>query len=933
MQPIDLHDITPDTALEADVCVIGSGPAGITVALELARSGIDVVIVESGGREFEADTNALYDIDNVGLHRVPQHEVRVRQFGGTSTVWTGRCAPFRDIDYEQRSWVPASGWPFTAEDFAPYLGRAARYLGLAPIEYDHHAWSAITGKTPAQRLDPGRLVDELWQFSAGQNREPVRMNIDFAPDLDASPHIRTVLHANVLEIVPTSNGGAVDHVVISTLEGARSTVRAQSVVVCAGAIESARLLLASRSVIPAGLGNANDLVGRYYMEHPYCEVGTFDLNDDVIALLSRFGLFWHDERDERRVFMSGMALSPRIQRERQLLNCAMYVLPEESQNAAIHAARRLASGEGHAMHDVKTLLGSPLELAQAAKRRQLDGLPPIPTPDRVVIGANAEQRPDPDSRITLSDQVDALGMPLSRIDWRMDDQEFETIRTMLDLVTVEMRRLGLPEPQPSEWMRDGDFRSHVVDTAHHSSSVRMGTDPSSAVTDPSGHVFGVDGLFVAGSALFPTVGTANPTLMLAGMAVKVADAVRDRHMSPAPPRSIERSIEAAEPIRVGDTMERCRIGLVGSGHRVETIYLPVLEALGERVEVVGFTSRSADKRDAWSRRLDAPGFEDADALVSDASPDLVIAAVSADVNEAMTRHLLGKGTPLLVETPWAWSTDTGRDLLDHVGPDAVVGVAEQFPFLPMEQLRARVIADGVLGQIEAVHNESAAWDYHGIAQLRRYLGPMCAPESVRATAFSPMLADTDGDEPRPRDGYAATVLCAGGTVLSQRFINFYDQPLRANHHLTIDGRLGSIHDDEVRYIDRRGGQVAQASVIRTSTDGRLSELSVDLGPLGSVSWTNPFSRSPLNDEQIAVALHVEAMIGAAAGHGTSLYSPTDALTDVEVLQAIQLSAAHGGTVSLPLNTKLEKARKAASPEFVKQKVGQVTAKLRAKLGR
>jgi len=944
MKSSDLHEFDHGAVITTDVCVIGSGPAGATIALELADSGIEVTVVESGGVGFEADTNALYDIENKGMNRVPQHEVRVRQFGGTSTHWTGRCAPFRDIDYEARPWVPASGWPFGPETFAPYLGRAASYLGLAARPYDRHTWSAFTGKTPNSRLDPANIVDELWQFSAGVfDGQPVRVNVDYADRLDRAPNISTILHANVLEIVPNDAGRQVDHVVLSTLEGVRAVIRATTVVLCAGGIESARLLLASRSVTPAGLGNDRDLVGRYYMEHPYGEVGVFDLSDDMVALLTRFGLFWHDDRDGRRVFMSGFALSPRVQRERELLNCAMYILPEETQNTAIHAARRLRSGEGHAMHDVRTLLGSPMELVQAAKRRQVDGLPPIPPPKRVFLGANAEQRPDPDSRITLSDRTDALGMPLSRVDWRMDDQELATITTMLDLVRAELARNGLPVPEPHGWLNESDWRSNFVDTAHHSCSVRMSNDPSTGVTDASGHVFGVDGLFVAGSALFPTVGTANPTLMLTAMAIKVADAVRARHEKPISSPAVHRQPTPSdagtpnpEPDKLSMTStpsnERCRIGLVGSGHRAETVYLPAIAALGN-AEIVGFTSRNQDRRQAFGDICGAPGYDDVDALVAATHPDLLIVAVAGDANEAMTQHLLAGGIPLLVETPWSWSAGAGRELLDAVGSNAIIGVAEQFPFLPLEQLRARLINDGVLGQIQAVHNESASWDYHGIAQLRRYVGPTTKLTSVQAASFAPMLADATDDAPRPRRGYSATIACDNGAVISQRFINDYDPPLRFNHHLTIDGGLGSMVDTEVRFLDRSSGDVATAHVERNEEDGILVSLSINLGTLGTVEWTNPFGHTMLSDEQIAVASHVSNMILASAGHGSPLYAPLDALADIEIMNAIRLSAAHGRTISLPISVRGEKLRKATSPKFVRANLGKVASTLRGKLGR
>jgi len=928
MKLSDLRDHESDSVITTDVCVIGSGPAGATVALELTAAGIEVVIVESGGHDLEPETNKLYELDNAGLPRIDQDDTRVRQFGGTSTLWTGRCAPFRRIDFESRSWVPSSGWPFSLDDLSPYLGRASSYLGLAAMDYDRHTWSTFNGVTPDSRLDPAKLVDELWQFSKGSREgEPVRVNVDYREQIEAAPNLRTILHANVLEIVPNATGAKVDHVVVSTLEGKRATVHANSVVVAAGAIESARLLLASRSVNPAGLGNDNDLVGRHYMEHPYGEVGVFDIDDRCMALLERFGLFWNDDGNGRHVFMSGMALSPRVQRERELLNCAMYVLPEDDEDAAINAARRLASGTGDAIHDVKALLSRPMELAQAAKRRQLDGLPPIAPPARVVLGVNAEQRPDPDSRIMLSDRTDALGVPLTRIDWRMADQELATITTMFDLVQSELVRVGLTAPKPHAWVRGrDDWRASFVDTAHHSCSLRMASDPSRGVTDPSGEVYGVHGLFVAGSALFPTVGTANPTLMLTAMALRVADAVRDRHRPSAERTESQRQVTPAIAAQ-----KRVRVGLVGSGHRAENVYVPILQQLDDQFELVGFTSRSAERREELGHSFAAPGFDSATALAAETRPDVLVVAVSGEANEDVVSDLMTLGVPLLVETPWARSVSKGRDLLAEVSSSAVIGVAEQFPFLPLEQLRSLVIEGGVLGQVHAAHNESVAWDYHGIAQLRRYLGPKSQPTSVQATGFLFPLAAPVSAAAVARDGYSATISHANGAVLSQRFVNFYDQPLRFNRHLTIDGELGTMVDHEVRYLDTDTSNVETGTFQRVVSNQRLNHLEIDLGRLGLLRWDNPFSACDFSDEQIAVATHLVAMGRAAAGTGSPLYSPAQAYADIEIMEAIKSSTSHGRSVSLPLNLNVERLRKATSLTFANANISRVTSKIRSRL--
>ncbi|MEM7286927.1 MAG: GMC oxidoreductase [Actinomycetota bacterium] len=921
MKPTDLRDHEHDTQLATDVCVIGSGPAGAIVALELASAGVDVVIVESGGWDVEPETNALYELDNVGLPRLPQDEIRVRQIGGSATQWTGRSAPFRQIDFETRPWVPMSGWPITLDELEPHLGRASRFLGYAPMRYDRDIWRAFDGNRPGPTLDPSQLVDEIWQFSKGREPgQPMRVNIDLRDRIENEPHLRVLFHANVLDIVPSDNGRRVDHVQLSTLEGKRGTVTAQTVVVAAGGIETARLLLASRSVVPTGLGNDRDLVGRYYAEHPYCEVGTFSIDDDWDALLTRFGNHWYTHPGGKQVFMSGLALSPKVQRERELLNACMYVLSEDDENAAVHAARRLATGTGDTAADVKALLSRPMELAEAARRRQLEGLPPIVPPTRIALGVNAEQRPDPESRITLSDRTDALGMPLTRMNWRMDDQEIATIRTMFEIVAAEFGRVGLPQPTASPWLYDEDWRGHVVDTAHHSCSVRMASDPSRGVTDPWGHVFGVDGLYVAGSALFPTVGTANPTLMLTALAARVADAVRARHTAAAP------TVESA-PDTWARPRTRTRIGLVGVDDRVEATYAPALRALAGDVEVVGVTAQDTDLAGRAAGALKTVAHDSLPAMLETSQPDALIGVLPGETSP----ELLGTARPVLVEPPWAWSPRDGERLLDAVEPTALVGVAERHPFLPLERLRARIIEEGLLGRVQAVHNDGEVWDFHGIAVTRRMLSPLTRPVSVQSTGFEPLLASpTEPAAPRP--AYNATIAFADGSSITQRFIAGVDGPLRFGRRLMVEGSNGTVSGDELRFI-AADGQIVRTQLRRVTADGELTAMEVDCGPNGLLRWANPWVGHGLNDEQIATAAHVDALARSAQGTASPLYSAADAQLDLQIMAAIDASSRHGGSVRLPYRAAVERARMAADVGRAAAGLRKVTDSLRSRLGR
>ena len=147
MRISDLNQLDDQTTIEADLCIVGSGPAGVSIANEFANTDVDVLLLESGGIDEEADTQSLYEIDNVGAHRIlDQNNLRRRVLGGSSHVWTGRCAPLDAIDFEARPWIPNSGWPIGQQDLDPYWERAGKNLNLGPQVYDSSLWPLLNGK-------------------------------------------------------------------------------------------------------------------------------------------------------------------------------------------------------------------------------------------------------------------------------------------------------------------------------------------------------------------------------------------------------------------------------------------------------------------------------------------------------------------------------------------------------------------------------------------------------------------------------------------------------------------------------------------------------------------------------------------------------------------------------------------------------------------
>lgn len=274
MPVIDLHTIgdARHPALDAcDLCIVGSGPAGSTIAREMSGTGLRVTLLESGGFSRDPEADALNAVDNVGYPRVAdQWAVRNRIVGGSSHTWGGRCAPFDAIDLRPRPWIADSGWPIAVGSLAPYLERSSAYLGLAVGDgfSDERFWVLAGHRKPRFVPRTPHLLPFFWQFSRDDGEsypfEYMRVGRRLAERI--GPNVTLVTGATVLRVEPTASGRTVASVKIALPNGRRCTLSTPCVALCAGGIENARILLSSDTVAPRGLGNDRDLVGRYFMD-------------------------------------------------------------------------------------------------------------------------------------------------------------------------------------------------------------------------------------------------------------------------------------------------------------------------------------------------------------------------------------------------------------------------------------------------------------------------------------------------------------------------------------------------------------------------------------------------------------------------------------------------------------------------------------------
>jgi len=511
----DLCDFDDGKDFEADLCIIGAGAAGISIARAFIGSSVSVCLVESGGLKPEPDTQALYRGQTVNDASFPLDVVRARRFGGSTELWGAQCRPLDGIDFEHRSWVPNSGWPFGLEAIAPYYSEANEVCGLGPNDYGVEPWQAKG--LDATPFEQSRVSNRLWQIGS----PPMRFGARYRPALQRAANIRVLLHANAVEIDANAEMTRIDAVRLKSLDGPGATVRARTFVLACGGIENPRLLLASTNVSVTGLGNGYDLVGRFFMDHLHAPLALAVPKTS----LSRFAVYHGGIAIDGTKVRLKAGLPEAVQRREELLNTCLNIsvgVAGDRGPGYLALKRLVAALFFRTKHD------TPWEDVRAVLR-DVDGL--VSGVCRRVFGPrvlwltlNSEQVPNRDSRITLDRRRDALGMPQSRLDWRLTTLEKRTARHLCLAVGEELERLGIARTQVQDWLltEDNDWPA-LEGQYHHIGTTRMHEDPKHGVTDSNCRVHGLANLYVAGSSVFPTSGYANPTLTLVALALRLAD--------------------------------------------------------------------------------------------------------------------------------------------------------------------------------------------------------------------------------------------------------------------------------------------------------------------------------------------------------------------------------------------------------------------------
>jgi choline dehydrogenase-like flavoprotein len=496
-----------DQAAEIDVCIVGAGPAGITLALELEKRGVRSILLEAG-----RENSDLYEgeVDPPSTHR-SLHLDRNRGLGGSTSAWGGRCIPFDPIDFEERPWVPHSGWPIGFEEVDRFHRQAAEYCEIG--DYDFTAESPLIDGFEHPDIRANTL--ERWS-------PPTHFGKRFAARLRDSKLITVVTGAAVIRI----SGEVVE------IAGGHE-LSAKRIVLAGGGLETARLLLHSN------IGNHSDWLGRGYMTHRYGIISRVRFSPTAKARVDY-------ERDPDGIpIRRRFTFSSDAQRRQQLLN-GYFVIDRPPLADPAHGSSLLSLGyiakrllgkhtepsTGQLSQHLKNLVvDSPALIAALPKflvqryfrHHRIPSLLPSSTEKLGYVFYHYEQVPDRKSRITLTDTKDRFGVPRLSVDYRVQDQDVESIVRQHKMLAVALKEGGVGELEfvvdsPADAVRAGEAMY-----AHHLGATRMSADPEDGVVDPNCQVHGVESVFVASASAFPTSGGANPTLTLLALTIRLAE--------------------------------------------------------------------------------------------------------------------------------------------------------------------------------------------------------------------------------------------------------------------------------------------------------------------------------------------------------------------------------------------------------------------------
>jgi len=482
-----------------DVCVIGSGPAGLSLAMEISKFDKRVLILEQGDLERAGPSlqdSARGEVDGLLFRRRPKYlnDSRSLMLGGSSNCWQGNCQPLDDDDFEVRPYIKGSGWPISRSDLQPFYERAETF-------FDFRGLSSLRGFPDWQRR---HFPTINFEHKIVLEARPRRIFSALQTQIERLPNLFVLTSSVVMRLSADSTKETIQSVEVRHRDKSLR-FRAKTFVLAAGAIENARLLLLSAQDHPLSFGNRFSQVGRHFMEHPQFQLANAVIFPKApnLGMLSGGAQRTKQESKFHLVFRTSK------------LFCQRYEIPSVSfylQKFYFLSDKRPAEFSG------TSALASVYSKMRWREKEVL----------KRVVMVKAEQRPNPDSRVQLSaNRRDAFGRPRIKVSWRYAEEDIKAVGLAtaafgLDLGRHAFGRLRLRANNENERLEMLKFSSHPMGTT------RMSDSPQSGVVDRNCRVHGTKNLFVAGSSVFTTGGSANPTMTIVALALRLADHLKEQ---------------------------------------------------------------------------------------------------------------------------------------------------------------------------------------------------------------------------------------------------------------------------------------------------------------------------------------------------------------------------------------------------------------------
>ncbi|WP_442113949.1 FAD-dependent oxidoreductase [Pseudomonas sp. NUPR-001] len=464
-----------------DVCIVGAGPAGITLALQLAQAGWQVVLIEGGGHEYSSHSQALYECESTGIDMFP-HETRLRYLGGTSNHWAGRCRPFEASDFAVPPPGELPGWPIDYAQIERYLPAAMAIVDL-PQGAD---FKAINVGLKGGEFDADRFLLS----------PPTRFAQKYATALEQTPGLDVFINCNCVDLQFDEASGHLTGVLVSDYEQNREPLQASYFVLATGAIENARQLLNSESLADAGVIRKEGLVGGCFMEHLNIEMGTFILSNG-------------QDTETRQYFTTDAFV-------------AEYQAGKGNVLAEVLSQVRTYGRTAQVKNFLENLA---CEMGVASK---IEFIAKFSCPGDGVLSTLIEQFPSLQSRVSLLDEKDALGVAKVNVHWALSDGDRHTIKCIGSEMAKQFAAMGLGYVKLNDFVYDTQLPLKMAPHAHHMGTTRMAASAEHGVVDADCKVFGTENLYVAGSSIFATGGASNPTMPLLQFALRLADHLNDK---------------------------------------------------------------------------------------------------------------------------------------------------------------------------------------------------------------------------------------------------------------------------------------------------------------------------------------------------------------------------------------------------------------------